>query len=84
MKRSTLLLVTIFATLMAGCESLSPQGAASAGSSDADDEKAYLTGSRIPVKDKTINTRTTDKNTIDTIYRRSQVCVGGGVCGGVN
>ena len=84
MNRQSMLLVTIFATLTAGCASVSPQGASTAVGSDGDDEKAYLTGSRIPVKDKTINTRTTDRNTIDTIYRRSQVCTGGGVCGGVN
>ena len=49
-----------------------------------DDDKAYVTGSRIAVKDKAMVPPDTDKNTINTIYQRSQVCVGGGTCGGAN
>ncbi|MEO8675344.1 MAG: hypothetical protein ABI569_07180 [Casimicrobiaceae bacterium] len=85
MHRSILLLAIVGALLSAGCASMNPQGATAANAPGTDDdEKSYLTGSRIPVKDKTINARTTDKNTIDSIYRRAQVCTGGGACGGGN
>jgi hypothetical protein len=77
MLRPMLLLVIVGASIMAGCASMN--GESTAASSE---DKAYVTGSRIAVKDKAMVPPDTDKNTINTIYQRSQVCVGGGACGG--
>ena len=79
MHRTIMLFIAVGATLMAGCASM--QGESTAASSD---DKSYVTGSRIAVKDKSMVPPDTDKNTINTIYQRSQVCVGGGACGGAN
>jgi len=79
MLRPTLLLAIVGASLMAGCASMNSESTAA-----NSDEKSYVTGSRIAVKDKSMVPPDTDKNTINTIYQRSQVCVGGGACGGAN
>ena len=76
MKRSDLLLLACIAALVAGCAS----GPNSGGSAPSSEDKVYTTGSRLPQKDAP-PPQATDKNTIDTIYRRSQVCVGSN-CGG--
>ena len=77
MPRAILLLAIAGASLMAGCASMKDESAAA-----SPDDKYYVTGSRIAVKDKAMVPPDTDKNTINTIYQRSQVCVGGGACGG--
>ncbi len=79
MLRPILLLVIVGASLTAGCASMEDRER-----SRTPDDKYYVTGSRIAVKDKAMVPPDTDKNTINTIYQRSQVCVGGGTCGGAN
>jgi hypothetical protein len=79
MLRPILLLVIVGASTMAGCASTNGESTA-----PSSEDKAYVTGSRIAVKDKSMVPPDTDKNTINTIYQRSQVCTGGGACGGAN
>jgi len=82
MQRFILLLVIVGSMLTGGCAALGMDTGQSA--STQSDDKDYVTGSRIAVKDKSMVPPDTDKNTINTIYQRSQVCVGGGTCGGAN
>ena len=75
MHRFFLLLVIVGATLTAGCAAMGMDTGQSA--SAQSDDKDYVTGSRIAVKDKAMVPPDTDKNTINQIYRRAQVCSGG-------
>ena len=77
MKGSELLLVVLAAALIAGCAS-APNS--NGGASAASEDKVYATGSRIPQKDAP-PPQATNRNTIDTVFRRAQVC-SGGPCGG--
>ena len=82
MHRFILLLFILGTMLTAGCAALGMDTGQSA--SAQSDGKDYVTGSRIAVKDKSMIPPDTDKNTINTIYQRAQVCTGGGACGGGN
>ena len=68
-------LAALAAVLVAGCSTTNKQSAAT-----DDDDKVTITGSRIPVKDKTAATKTTDKGTIDDFSRNQQIYIpqGGG------
>ena len=79
MHRFILLLVILGTILTAGCAALGMDTGQS--TSPQSDGKDYVTGSRIAVKDKSMIPPDTDKNTINDVYRRAQVCTGG-ACGG--
>jgi len=68
-------LAALAAVLVAGCSTTNTKSAAT-----DDDDKVTITGSRIPVKDKTAATKTTDKGTIDDFSRNQQIYIpqGGG------
>ena len=70
----TVLLAVAGILLVAGCASTDRQTA-------SDDDKVYVTGSRIPVKDRSTVLTTTDRNAIDDMMRHRSVDVpskGGG------
>jgi uncharacterized lipoprotein len=68
-------LAALAAALVAGCSTNNTKSAAT-----DDDDKVTVTGSRIPVKDRTAATKTTDKGAIDDFSRNQQIYVpqGGG------
>ncbi len=67
MNRYDLILAAIAATVVAGCATTpSPQTAAN----DSPDDKAYVTGSRLPVRDNSTTSNVkgiSDKHGIDTM-----------------
>ncbi len=65
MNRPDLLFVAVCALLVAGCASTDKKQSAA-----DDDEKTYVTGSRIPVKDRSTVNSTTDRKAIDDMMRR--------------
>lgn len=69
-------LAALAAMLVAGCSTTNKQSAATTD----DDDKVTVTGSRIPVKDRTAATKTTDKGSIDDFSRNQQIYIpqGGG------
>ncbi len=68
-------LAALAAVLVAGCSTTNTKSAAT-----DDEDKVTVTGSRIPVKDRTAATKTTDKSTIDDFSRNQQIYIpqGGG------
>jgi hypothetical protein len=70
-------LAALAAMLVAGCSTTNTQSAAT-----DDEDKVTVTGSRIPVKDRTAATKTTDKNTIDDFSRNQQIYIPQGGGGG--
>ena len=69
MNRYQLILATIAATFVAGCATTPPQTAAN----ESPDDKAYVTGSRLPVRDNstTANVKgVANKNAIDDMLGR--------------
>jgi PBP1b-binding outer membrane lipoprotein LpoB len=73
MNRSDLLFVAVCALLLAGCASTDKKQSAA-----DDDEKTYVTGSRIPVKDRSAVNATTDRKAIDDMFRKGATGGGGG------
>ncbi len=73
MKRSDLLFVAVSAVLVAGCASTDKKQTAA-----DDDDKTYVTGSRIPVKDRSTVSTTTDKKAIDDMMRSGVTYPSGG------
>ena len=73
MKRSDLLFVAVSAVLVAGCAATDKKQTAA-----DDDDKTYVTGSRIPVKDRSTVNATTDRNAIDSMMRKGATSSGGG------
>jgi hypothetical protein len=71
MNRYDLILAAIAATVVAGCATApSPQTAAT----ESADDKAYVTGSRLPVRDNSTSANVkgiTDKRSIDDMVRPS-------------
>jgi len=68
MNRLVLLLALGCAALTTGCAAVMDPNAAT-----WDDEKVYLTGTRIPVKDKAARDKKTDRSEIDNMEYRSRV-----------
>ncbi|HEX3632049.1 MAG TPA: hypothetical protein VHZ01_06035 [Casimicrobiaceae bacterium] len=69
MNRYQLILAAIAATVVAGCATTPPQTVAA----DSPDDKSYVTGSRLPVRDNstTANVKgVTNKNAIDDMLGR--------------
>ncbi len=73
MNRSTLLFIAVGVVFVAGCASTDKKQATA-----DDDEKTYVTGSRIPVKDRSAVNSTTDRKAIDDMMRRGATSSGGG------
>ena len=64
-------LAALAAMLVAGCSTTNKQSAAT-----DDEDKVTVTGSRIPVKDRTTASKTTtDRNSIDDFSRNQQIYV---------
>jgi hypothetical protein len=70
MNRYDLILAAIAATVVAGCATAPPQTVAA----ESADDKAYVTGSRLPVRDNSTSANVkgiTDKQSIDDMVRPS-------------
>ena len=63
-------LAALAAMLVAGCSTTNTQSAAT-----DDEDKVTVTGSRIPVKDRSAANKSTDRQTIDDFSRNQQIYV---------